>query len=244
MDRIRQAMGRHWSNTKNWLARADFIVLLSFLVVVSAGWLFLEIADAVTEGEHGHTDEWILRSLRKPDNPAVPIGPRVLAEGARDITALGGYPVLTLLIAGVVGYQLMARHYGAALLVLIATLGGLLLSHSLKAYYARPRPDLVPHLASVTSPSFPSGHAMLSAVVYLTLGAMLARIVEGRWARLYFLAVAIFLALLVGVSRVFLGVHYPTDVLAGWSAGFGWSVLCWLVARQLQRRGMVEGDIG
>jgi undecaprenyl-diphosphatase len=155
---------------------------------------------------------------------------------------LGGYPVLTLLVAAVVGYQLMARHYWAALLVLAATLGGLLLSNLLKGIYARPRPDLVPHLTYVSSPSFPSGHAMLSAIVYLTLGAMLARLVEGLWAKLYFVAIAIVLAVLVGISRVYLGVHYPTDVLAGWSAGLGWAVLCWLAARQLQRRGMVEGD--
>ncbi len=242
MGRLRNAIGLCWANVRGWVARADFVVLVAVLAAATAGWAFLKIADEVTEGEHGHTDEWVVRSLRAPGNPSDPIGPRWLAEVARDVTALGGYAVLTLLVAAVIGYLLMARHYPAALLVLSATLGGLLLSFLLKGVYARPRPDLVPHLTYVTSSSFPSGHAMLSAVVYLTLGAMLARLVEGWWAKLYFVAVALILTLLVGVSRVYLGVHYPSDVLAGWSAGLAWAVLCWLAARQLQRRGLVEGD--
>jgi undecaprenyl-diphosphatase len=163
-------------------------------------------------------------------------------EAARDVTALGGYTVLTLLVAAVTGYLLIARHYPAALLVLASTLGGLLLSHLLKGVYDRPRPDLVPHLTHVSTSSFPSGHAMLSAVVYLTLGALLARLAEGWWAKLYFVGVGVVLALLVGASRVYLGVHYPTDVAAGWCAGMAWAVLCWLATRALQRRGVVEGD--
>lgn len=127
-------------------------------------------------------------------------------------------------------------------MVLAATFGGVLLSNLLKGFYDRPRPDLVSHLTYVVSSSFPSGHAMLSAVVYLTLGAMLARLVEARWAKLYFVLVAVVLTLLIGVSRVFLAVHYPTDVVAGWSAGLAWAVICWLVARHFQRRGLVEGD--
>jgi undecaprenyl-diphosphatase len=80
----------------------------------------------------------------------------------------------------------------------------------------------------------------MSAVVYLTLGALLARLADQRRVKLYFLAVAALLTLLVGLSRVYLGVHYPTDVLAGWSAGLVWATLCWLAARSLQRRGAVE----
>ena len=136
----------------------------------------------------------------------------------------------------------MSRRYGAAVLVLAATLGGLLVSHLLKDLYDRPRPELVPHLTPVSTSSFPSGHAMLSAVVYLTLGALLARLVERWWVKLYVIVAALGLTGLVGFSRVYLGVHYPTDVLAGWAAGLSWAILCWLAARYLQRHGMVDGD--
>ena len=83
---------------------------------------------------------------------------------------------------------------------------------------------------------------MLSAVVYLTLGALLARTQTHRGIKVYFLAVAGLLTVIIGVSRVYLGVHWPTDVLAGWVGGAGWALLCWLVMLWLQRRGKVEAE--
>jgi len=225
-----------------WIAGADLVVLLAVLGVAACGLAFLLIADAATDGAPGHLDERLLRSLREPENPADPLGPRWLEEAARDVTALGGYPVLGLLVAGVLGHLLISRHFSAAVLVFASTTGGWLLSTVLKGAFDRPRPDLVPHLTHVSTASFPSGHAMLSAVVYLTLGAMLARLTP-RWrAKLYFVAAAILLALAVGASRVYLGVHYPTDVVAGWTAGLAWATTCWLAARYVQRRGVVEGN--
>jgi len=111
---------------------------------------------------------------------------------------------------------------------------------ALKGFYDRPRPDLVPHMTQVDSPSFPSGHAQESAVIYFTLAAMLARLVEPRRLKLYFLGLAALFSFLVGMSRVYLGVHYPSDVLAGWMAGLAWAVLLWTVASYLQRQGSVE----
>lgn len=226
------------------IGRVDLVALAAVGVAAISLWAFLEIADRVTEGGPGHLDIQTLQSLREPSDPADPIGPRWVEQSARDITALGGYTVLTLLVASVVGYLVMARHFSAALLILASTLGGLLLSHLLKDYYRRPRPDLVPHLVQVSTDSFPSGHAMMSAAVYMTLGALLARFVQGWWTRLYFITVSAFVTLLVGMSRVYLGVHYSTDVAAGWAAGLGWAVTCWIVARYLQRRGVVETDVG
>lgn len=226
-----------------WVGSRELRALVLLLVAVGGTWAFVELADEVTEGETQRLDDWAVRALRRADDPSVPIGPRWLAESGRDITGLGGMTVLLLVTAAVVGFLWMRRAYHAMWLVVIATAGGTLLSWSLKLLFERERPGQVPHLSYVYSPSFPSGHAMLSAVVYLTLGALLARLVEDRISKFYFLTLALLLTFLVGVSRVYMGVHYPTDVLAGWTAGLVWAVLCWLVARSLQRRGKVERDV-
>jgi len=158
----------------------------------------------------------------------------------RDLTALGSNVVLLIFTSAVAGFLAVRRQSHALALVVVSTGGGFLLAQALKLVFARPRPDLVPHLAKVYSSSFPSGHSMFSAVVYLTLGALLSQLVEERAIKIYFLAVACFLTFVVGLSRVYLGVHYPTDVLAGWAAGLAWAVLCWMAAAYLQRRGKVE----
>jgi undecaprenyl-diphosphatase len=171
-----------------------------------------------------------------------PIGPEWLHEAGRDLTALGGVAVLTLITVAVAGFLWLRRMFGAMLLVLAATLGGLAASSALKSTFERTRPNLVPHLSMVYTSSFPSGHSMLSATVYLTLGALLGRFVQPLRLKAYFLLVALILTFLVGVSRVYVGVHYPTDVLAGWSAGLAWALVCWLGARALQKRGTVEPE--
>jgi undecaprenyl-diphosphatase len=109
----------------------------------------------------------------------------------------------------------------------------LIISIVLKDAFARPRPQLVPHLSYVTSYSFPSGHSMLSAIVYLTLGTLLSRLVKPLKIKMYIIGIALLLTFLVGISRVYAGVHYPTDVLAGWAAGLTWALVCLLAAHQL-----------
>jgi undecaprenyl-diphosphatase len=235
---------RHRSSLRGaiaWLGGLDLILLLAVLAMVAGAWSFIAIADKVVEGRTRRTDEWLIRSLRNPADPSDPIGPEWLEEVGRDLTALGGVAVLSLVTVTVVGFLLIRRGYHSVCFLLIATVGGLVLSLLLKSHFARPRPELVPHLSAVYTSSFPSGHSMLSAVVYLTLGALLARFVEGPALKLYILLVAMVLTLLVGISRVYMGVHYPSDVLAGWSVGLSWAILCWLSARHLQRGGIVEG---
>lgn len=227
----------------DWIGRHEASVLIATLAMILAIWGFVEIADEVIEGETRQFDEWAVRALRSGDDLATPVGPRWLGELGRDLTALGGVAVLTLVTASVVGFLWLRRMYGAMWLVLAATLGGLVMSTLLKNFFDRPRPTLVPHLSHVSASSFPSGHSMLSATVYLTLGALLARFVRERRLKAYFLMVAMMLTFLVGVSRVYMGVHYPTDVLAGWAAGLAWALVCWLVARYLQRRGAVEREV-
>lgn len=229
-----------------WAGLSGGIVLSALLLVVAGAWVFAELADEVLEGETQRLDERIIWALRVPDpDPLptgpreVPIGPKWLQETGRDITGLGGVAVLTLLIAAVAGYLLLVRKFHAMWLVLFASLGALAISSLLKGYFDRPRPN-VTHFSFVYTSSFPSGHSMMAAAVYLTLGSLLTRLVPGRFVKFYFLFVALTITFLVGASRVYMGVHYPTDVLAGWTAGLVWALLCWLAAWYLQRRGAVE----
>jgi undecaprenyl-diphosphatase len=221
---------------------AEFAVLAGIGLAAAALLAFMALMNAVLEGETHAFDEALLQALRAPADPADPVGPWWLEAIFRDLTALGGTTVLTLITAAVVGYLLMDRKRAAALFVLVAVGGGTLMSTLAKNMIARPRPELVAHLVDVRSLSFPSGHAMLSAVTYLTLGALLARVQPRRRLKAYLLGLAVLLTLLVGASRVYLGVHWPTDVLAGWCAGAAWAILCWLIALRLQQRGQIERD--
>jgi len=224
----------------NWIRRREIVVLLAVLAAVLGTWAFIELADAVKEKGTQNFDERIIVKMRRPENLSIPIGPPWLHEVGRDMTALGGVAVLSGLTLVVAGFLVMRKQYHALWLVLIATFGGLGISTLLKGIIARDRPSVVPHLSYVTTSSFPSGHSMLAAVAYLTLGSLLARLVVEWRVKIYILVVALLVTFLVGVSRVYMGVHYPTDVLAGWAAGLVWASICWLVARTLQHRGAVE----
>ena len=227
----------------SWLRRmgwGEAVLLLAALAVVLVLFGFVELADDVGEGDTQAFDEWVVQSLRRADDPALPIGPAWLREVGIDLTALGSFVVLLMISGTVVGFLLLHRRRRLALLVTVAVAGGMLLNTGLKQVFDRQRPSVVPHLREVTTPSFPSGHAAASAVVYLTLGALLAGMLKGRFTKAYCIAVAMALTVLVGASRVYLGVHYPTDVLAGWSVGLTWALLCWLAERVLQRLGALR----
>ena len=163
-----------------------------------------------------------------------------MPEAARDVTALGSTVVLGTLLLVVTGYLFAAGKRHTGWFVLATVLGGTALNSLLKLAFARPRPDLVTPLTQVLTLSFPSGHAALSAICYLTLGALLAQTQTSRAIRIHFIATAMVLTLLVGVSRIYLGVHYPTDVLAGWCIGIAWALICWTIMSRFQRSGTVE----
>jgi undecaprenyl-diphosphatase len=223
-----------------WIRRQEGSVLFIALVIVLAVSVCAKITGEMLEGDTQRFDERLIASLRRPNQPEVTIGPQWVMAAAQDITALGGRTVLGVVLVLVLGYLALDRKYAELCFVAGAAGGGALLMTVMKDFIARERPHIVPHLVSVASPSFPSGHSMLAAVVYLTLGALLARFAARRRLRTYFLSVALLLTFLVGSSRVYLGVHYPTDVLSGWAAGLAWALTCWLVARYLQYQGKVE----
>lgn len=220
--------------------RIENPVLLGFLLLVGLGYVFLQVASEMAEGDTPALDRWLIQALRSPADPSVPVGPAWLRAAMVDWTALGGVSVVTLLTVVVVGYLVTVRKAATALFVAASITGGALAGVALKAIFMRPRPDVVAHLVDVTSTSFPSGHATNSAVVYLTLGALLARTQTSGRVRAYLMTVAIALTLTVGFSRVYLGVHWPSDVVAGWCVGAAWATLCALLARFLQRRRTLE----
>jgi undecaprenyl-diphosphatase len=215
-------------------------VLLSLGVIGGLLWAFISIAAEVMEGDTRELDEILLMALRDSIDPSQPWGPHWVQEMARDFTALGSVAILLLITAAAIGYLRLIGKKHSALVVLIAVIGGQLCSTLLKMGFDRARPDLVPHGSFVYTASFPSGHAMMSAVTYLTLGALLASVHSPLRIKGYVLSLALVLTLLVGVSRVYLGVHWPTDVAAGWSIGAAWALLSSLIMRWLQKRGEVE----
>lgn len=215
-------------------------VLVALLLIAGGMWGFVALTDEIREGEQFRLDRQILLLFRDPGDPADPIGPEWLESAVRDVTALGGTTIITMMTLVTAGYLLMAGKRRAALLVLVAIIGAGALSFAIKAGIERPRPELFPHGVEVYTASFPSGHATGSAATYLTLGALLARFQRRRRLKVYLMSVAVLLTLMIGVSRLYLGVHWPTDVLAGWTLGACWALLCWTIARQLQRRGKVE----
>jgi len=218
------------------LNKIEFPVLLAGLVIAGGLWGLEELMEVARATTPHAFDTEIMLAFRQAGQPDVPIGPAWLEGAVRDITSLGSTSVLVLVTTAVIIYLLLIRRPATALLMFVAVAGGQVLSSLLKFEVDRPRPDLVSHLVNETSLSFPSGHAMLSAVTYLTLGSMAARFLPGRTTKIFVLGLAILTTLLVGASRVYLGVHWPSDVLAGWCAGFAWAMLCWLAARFLQRR--------
>ena len=224
------------------VSRLEWFTLAAIVAALGSFALFAKVTEDVLAGESRAFDTILLLALRTPGNPADPLGPPWFEDMMRDFTAMGSAGVLVLMIAIVVGFLLIVRKRQAALMVLVAMLSGTLLSTVLKIGFSRPRPELVPHATAVHTASFPSGHAMLSALVYLTLGVLLARTQSGPRVKAYIMLVSLALTLLVGISRVYLGVHWPTDVIAGWSLGAGWALLCWLAMLYLQSRNYIEGD--
>ncbi len=211
-------------------ARSEIGALIAFAVAAVGILAFAGIADETVEGESRAFDESILLALRTPGDANDPIGPAWFDLAMNDITSLGGVIILSLISLSVVVYLFMQGKWKNAVVVAGASASGVILSETLKVEFARPRPDLVPQLVEVHSLSFPSGHAMLSAVIYLTLGALLARFHKRKRERALIMLYAVLITMLVGASRVYLGVHWPTDVLAGWALGAAWAALWWLFA--------------
>ena len=213
---------------------------LILLLLATAG-VALHIAEEILEGDVFASDRAILLALRDPSNLAMPIGPGWLRQAAIDVTALGGFTLLWLFgFAGVI-YLLMRRKRAEAAWIAASLIGSALINSWLKSFFHRARPDVVPHLVDVSTASFPSGHAMSSAAIYLTLGVMLAETDPRPIGRMFIMGFMTLLSVAIGCTRIYLGVHWPSDVVAGWCFGATWALIVFAANRWLRQRSRQTG---
>lgn len=208
-------------------ARAPVWPLAVACVLIALGLAGLLLAAA-----HAF-DIRILLAMRHPGDPAQPFGPRWLQDALRDFVGLGGIGVLVVFIAGGIGIEWLAGRRHDAGWFLGGVLGAFVIGSVLKHVIARPRPELVPHAAYTFTASFPSGNTLMATVVWLLLALALADAIGKRGVRVLAVAGALLIAFLVGVGRVYLGVHWPSDVIEAWGLGIGWVwVLCYVRGRR------------
>ena len=240
LDRVRHL---HLTPLVHWIRHHFEMVSLALLgTVVVAVWALAELTEEVLEGDTSTLDRTILLALRTTGDLGNPVGPPWMEEMGRDLTALGGVAVLGLTTVVVAVYFLLRRDWAQGIYILVTVGGGIAISSLAKDFFGRPRPDLVPYGSIVHTASFPSGHSMMAAVAYLTLGVLIARLQPRLMLKVYTLSVAVLLTVLVGISRVYMGVHWPTDVLAGWLAGGAWAMVCVMAARWLVHPGRAARD--
>lgn len=238
--RAREQMVPPLRRLRRWLGTHPGTVAVLLALAALGLWIFGEVLDEVIEGETAMLDRRLLMALRNPGDPTDPLGPAWVEEMARDVTALGGVAVLAFVTLASAGLTWLQGRRATAGFILLSVGSGLALSSLAKALIDRPRPDLVPHGSHVYTASFPSGHSMMAAVTWLTLALILARGFPRKSLKLYVVSLAVVVTLAVGISRVYLGVHWPTDVLAGWAAGASWALACAALATALTRRGTIE----
>ncbi len=234
------------SRTANFFRRAlriarTELAAVSALFVVAAGLaIFANLAGDMREGEGQAFDQAVLSALRPHASPSDAWGPGWLEEAAGDLTSLGSIAVLSLFATIVILFLFLQRKRLSALLLLVGLGGGVMLSEGLKAVFERDRPPEIYRAVATINASFPSGHALLSAVFYLSIAVMLTRAFPRRRFKVYVLGVGLALTLIVGLTRIYLGAHWATDVLAGWSVGSAWAMTTWLVAYAVERRQLVR----
>ena len=216
------------------VARAEFAALGALAIVTLGIMTFVEIADDMTEADGQAFDQMVLHWMQPVAGH--PRGPWWLHEAAADITSLGGIAVLTLFAVVALGMLLILRKRLSAVLLVIGLAGGVSLSEGLKAMFERERPPAAFQAVETLNASFPSGHALLSTVFYLTVAVMMTRAFPKRRLKAYVLGVGMVFALMVGLTRVYLGAHWASDVMAGWCVGAAWAMALWLVSYAVERR--------
>ncbi|CAN5228970.1 phosphatase PAP2 family protein [soil metagenome] len=215
--------------------RPEILLALAFGIAASVTLAVLKFASEVMEGDTAALDGKILVILRQATQGDTPLRDALRAM-MLDLTALGDVATLTIVVLLAAGFLIAARRGSTAVFFLVEVMAGSALVNAMKALVDRGRPDVVEHLGSFQTASFPSGHAAQSAIVYLSLAILVVRVVPGRAARIYVIVAAGLLTVAIGLSRLYLGVHWPSDVLAGWAIGSGWALMVALLAQAMHLR--------
>jgi undecaprenyl-diphosphatase len=211
----------------NAYATVGIFLLIGAAIAIAGIYAFAELAGNVRAGRTQAFDDAVLTWLGAHRNPA-------LNTAMLEVTALGTGTVV-MMVVGVAGLFLwLNKHKHSALLLLIATVGGMVLNNLLKAGFNRPRPSVVTWVTQATFYSFPSGHAMSATVVYSTVAYLAARLQRRHAARVAVMSIALVIIALISVSRLYLGVHYPSDVLAGIIVGLAWAAFCMATLEAIQ----------
>lgn len=224
------------------VARTEIAAVAALLAAALGVLIFAEVADDMREADGQAFDQAVLAAVRPyAADPGRPWGPPWLKEAAADLTSLGGISVLALFALIAVGFLLIMKKRLSALLLVVGLAGGVALSEGLKALFERARPPVAYQAVETLNASFPSGHALLATVFYLTLGVMLTRAFPRKRLKAYVLGCAVVIVLLIGLTRIYLAAHWASDVFAGWSVGAAWSMALWLVAYAAERRQRLHG---
>jgi undecaprenyl-diphosphatase len=211
--------------------RLEARALLVWFSIASALWIFFTLGAEIGEGDTSAFDRKLIRLLRNSDMGGEPVGPAWFKDSMRDVTALGGFTFLTLMTTVVVLGLFFHRKRREGIIVALTAISSQTSIEILKVLYDRPRPDpVLPHLHAYTA-SFPSGHTTESTAIFLTVATAIATLEANDNTKMLTYAVATFAILSIGFSRVYLGMHWPTDVLGGWVLGTAWALVAWTALR-------------
>lgn len=227
-DSISEVLETLTTKAGSLLGALGIFLVAGVIVAAFLTWVFSELAERVMSGGTQAFDEGILRWMSAHHSKA-------LTSTMLEITTLGTGTVLIMIVCVAALFLTLTKHKYSALLLLVATGGGLLLDMVLKLQFNRPRPHVFIWGTQAFGSSFPSGHAMGATITYSTVAYLAARLHRRAWARWLTMSVALLVIFLIGVSRMYLGVHYPSDVLAGFIMGLAWAAFCMATLEAIQR---------
>jgi len=212
--------------------RLETQALLIWFSLTTALWAFFALGAEVGEGDTGAFDMYLISLLRTSSNGGEAIGPAWFKDSMRDVTALGGFTFLTLMTIVVVLGLLFHRKRREGIIVAATAISAHISIEILKFLYDRPRPDSVLPPIHAYSASFPSGHTTESTAIFLTVATVIASLEAKHNTKILTYTAATFVIVAIGFSRVYLGMHWPTDVLGGWVLGAAWALAAWTALRQ------------